>query len=414
VSNIKRRDTRRDTELDRFASEHLATGRDSEADCYPHLATIASGFLFDFVPVPKQPLPPEFVYITYDPARMRFREDDEISQIEQAIIRWNWIWEAGHIRQDFFAEELPASLAWVCSHRDVNLYLLPDTGLRYEAYAPLLHLLPKRILERFGLPVLRRGLWPSTIHQHLIHRLLTQNFEQKLAQAFAQHVWPLLNSGSPARAFSKDYPIMVLSHNLDYWLPFAYQVIETRLRSWGRVPCDNDEERGRLNKLQAAVPDGISAERPRYGGTLWCGEEEALEATREIVAAAKQVDKLQAIIDAVRSNRVEDDFSKYCSFAREDFERTLYHKRSKVKVSFVQLDDTIPVHGRDSEVLEDLVWQDFLTLLDPKERSVTVCLRNGHTQVSEIGRILGYANHSPVSKALVRIREKAKTYFDLT
>ncbi len=105
---------------------------------------------------------------------------------------------------------------------------------------------------------------------------------------------------------------------------------------------------------------------------------------------------------------MEEDFSSRWSFAREDFERKLYQKRSKVRVHFVELDDTIPVHGPESEVHENLLWQNLMAVLDPKERRVVVCLRSGITRMGEIGKRLGYANHSPVSKALARIRKKAQ------
>jgi hypothetical protein len=121
---------------------------------------------------------------------------------------------------------------------------------------------------------------------------------------------------------------------------------------------------------------------------------------------------LRGIIDAVRTNRIEDDFSNIWSYAKEDFERKLYHKRAKVRVSFVELDEAEPVHAPTSEIHENLLWEDFLALLDVKDRRIVVCLKNGITRVSEISQKLGYANHSPVSKALKRIREKAKRYLN--
>jgi hypothetical protein len=109
---------------------------------------------------------------------------------------------------------------------------------------------------------------------------------------------------------------------------------------------------------------------------------------------------------------VEDDFSEHWSYAREDFERKLYHKRSKVKVRFVELTDTIPVQGPDTEVIADMVFADFLALLDKRERQVVVLLRSGVTKVGDVASILGYKNHSPISKRLVQIRKKATEYFD--
>jgi len=79
-------------------------------------------------------------------------------------------------------------------------------------------------------------------------------------------------------------------------------------------------------------------------GRRWC------RIVRWTVDEADAEGRLRGILDAVRSNRVEDDFSERWSFAREDFERKLYHKRSKVKVRFVELTDTIPVQGPETEV----------------------------------------------------------------
>jgi hypothetical protein len=126
-----------------------------------------------------------------------------------------------------------------------------------------------------------------------------------------------------------------------------------------------------------------------------------------MVEAADEGGRLRTIIDAVRRHRVEDDFSDRWSWAKEDFERKLYSKRSKCRVSFVELRDTLPVHGPDKEVDGNLLWDDLLAMVDPKDRSVVVCLRNGLTRVSEISDVLGYANHSAVSKKLARIRTRA-------
>ena len=54
-----------------------------------------------------------------------------------------------------------------------------------------------------------------------------------------------------------------------------------------------------------------------------------------------------------------------------------------------------------------------MSLLDKKERRVTVCLRKGTVGAVDIAKELGYANHSPVSKALAKIRKKASDFFDM-
>jgi hypothetical protein len=71
------------------------------------------------------------------------------------------------------------------------------------------------------------------------------------------------------------------------------------------------------------------------------------------------------------------------------------------------------VHCKSSEWTDELLWEDFFAVLDNKERSVVVCLRNSTSKIGEIGKELGYANHSPISKVLDRIRRKAAAYLGL-
>lgn len=128
--------------------------------------------------------------------------------------------------------------------------------------------------------------------------------------------------------------------------------------------------------------------------------------------SADQTGRLRGILDAVRSHRIEDDFSSHWSYAREDFERKLHGKRRKVTVKFVGLTDTTPGPRAGSEVLGNMVTNDFLTLLDARNRHIVVLLNSGVTSKTEIAHILEYANHSAVSKRLARIRRVAEGYFD--
>lgn len=151
---------------------------------------------------------------------------------------------------------------------------------------------------------------------------------------------------------------------------------------------------------------------PPSGRGLWTGEDDAAQFVRQTVDAADRTGRLRAILDAVRSHRVEDDFSHHWTYAREDFERKLYRKRSKIKVRFVELTDTVSVQGPESEIVDRLVFNDFLALLDPREREVVVLLRSGTTKLTEVAGIMGCRNHSTISKRLTRIRDTAARFFD--
>jgi hypothetical protein len=215
--------------------------------------------------------------------------------------------------------------------------------------------------------------------------------------------------GSPLRAFSSSDPIRLLAHNLDFWLPPVTAAIEEILRDFLVVDGGMSEEPVRLE--DGTIFDGLVAAGPRIGGDLWCGEAEAAEVVQLAVEHADTDGRLRGILEAVRSNRVEDDFSEHWSYARDDFERKLYRKRTKIKVRFVELTDTIPVQGPETEIEDNLVFADFLALLDERERQVVVLLRSGTTKVGEVASTLGYKNHSPVSKRLALILKKAADYF---
>ncbi len=216
--------------------------------------------------------------------------------------------------------------------------------------------------------------------------------------------------GSPLRAFSDSDPIRLLAHNLDFWIPPVTAVMQDILRDLPEV--DKGVEEAHPLLTDGSVFEEAVVANPRAGTDLWRGEADAAEVLKWTVDQADTDGNLREILDAVRSNRVEDDFSDRWSYAREDFERKLYRKRSKVKVRFVELTDTIPVQGPDTEVEENLVSADFLALLDRQERQVVVLLQSGFTKVGDVASILGYKNHSPVSKRLARIRQKATEYFE--
>jgi hypothetical protein len=391
---------------------HIAEGDELAPEKFPFLDNMSAAFVYQFIPRPIERKPFEYVYVPMK-ARLQRRNESDTRRF-LAVSQWNMAWEAGQLRHDMLDPDLAEELPWLSNYKGQNIYLLPSVGHhRYDAFIALFHLLPRRTLERFGLPLLKRGIWPSMAPGFLHEDLLPINFDQRLSDAFAYHIWPLMVSGSSQQAFSDLEPLRLLTHNLDFWLPYIHEVAEERLRSLPIVTFENPKQARLLRTIRRQIPLNVEVGRPRCGGTIWCGEEEAWEATHEMIKRADAGGKLRAIIEAIRSNRVEEDFSPLWSFAREDFERKLYHKRLKVKVSFVELNGTIPVHGPESEIHENLLWEDFMAIVEPKDRHVVVLLRNGETKIGEIGKLLGYSNHSPISKALTRIRKKAADLLDI-
>jgi hypothetical protein len=380
-----------------------------DPELYPRLGNISAGHTMRAIirPIAAEPLE----YVTIDLRGNSIDRDADVREL-LAVAKWNTVWESAQFRRRYFDDaELSEQMRLIADVGDVNAYLVPRTVTRYYEYAPLFHLLSARTLDRFGLPFLRGGLWPYMTHYFDIDDFLPKDFEARLAQAWAWTVWRHLDSGSKMSAFKAHEPLRLLAHNLDYWVPPVTTVIQKRLGTFPEVNTGVDL--GPVPLIDGSFLEGAVAGYPRMGGDAWTGETEAKEVVEQTVEAADGTGNVRGIIDAIRSHRVADDFSDAWSYAREDFERKLYSKRSKVQVRFVELRDTIPVQGPESQIVGDLVTNDFLATLDPRNREIVVLLNSGVSSNTEIAKRLGYAGHSAVSKRLNQIRRQAAEFFDI-
>lgn len=375
---------------------------------YPCLQNLSSAFFYKYLPIPDHTVNPEFVYI-----KQPGKSKKSFNELAAAQGLWNNAWEAGHLRFEMLEDKLPNSFNWLSKYSDKNIYLIPyKKNNNYFAYQHILNLIPAKTRYKNGLPLFKKGIWPSQLDLWYLDQILPKGFDDKLSQAFAFHIWPLLINSSKINSYNKSDPIVVLAHNLNYWVPFLNLIIEDELRKFPRIEPENVEEKNELIKYNKNFARDIKLMKPRKGGFLWYGEDEAWNFSKRLVDTADSNGKLREIIDIVKSNRVKDDFSDIWSFEKEDFERKIYKKRNKYKVSFIELNETIPIQGPNSEIIDNLVWEDFMTLLDPKEKNIIVCIKNGITKSTEISELLGYANHSPVSKALKKIRLKVEKYIE--
>jgi hypothetical protein len=202
--------------LETFA---LAKGKELLPENFPSLYNLSAAFLFDFVLRPRQILPPEFVYVLID--GKKYLDVNGSLKTLLTITQWNALWEAGHLRSEYLPSvirrDFAKELMWLSEIKDANIYLIPDgRRSKYDAFKPLYHLLPLQILKRFDLPTLKCGTWPPWMYDHTRDYHITDGFDDRVATAFASHIWPLISPGSRIDAFSKDDPIVLLSHNLNY------------------------------------------------------------------------------------------------------------------------------------------------------------------------------------------------------
>ncbi|MEU7949820.1 sigma-70 family RNA polymerase sigma factor [Micromonospora chalcea] len=373
---------------------------------YPRLWNVSAGHLYRATVRAEVPAPPEYVTVPLAPALAELNV-----ALLVAVSQWNMHWEAAQFRRRIFDEhDLPGPLYRVADRGDVNVVFVPRTTSRYYEYGPLFHLLSAATVQRYGLPLLHSGQWPFLAALADVDHHLPADFETRLSRAWASTIWRHLVPQSPMTGFSKDDSIRVLAHNLDFWIPPVTEVIQDVLRE---LPAGNNGVEERPVQLEdGSTLSGAVIANPRVGGDVWRGEQEAAELVDWTVVQADADGRLRGILDAVRSHRVEEDFSPHWTYAKEDFERKLYRKRSKVQVKFVELTDTIPVQGPETEIVDRMVFGDFLTLLNARDREVVVLLYSGATTLTEVADIMGYRNHSAVSKRLERIRKLAERFFD--
>jgi len=124
--------------------------------------------------------------------------------------------------------------------------------------------------------------------------------------------------------------------------------------------------------------------------------------------------KMREVWEVVKNHRCYKDYSSQASHVKMDFHRQYYHTRAKTKVEPI-----IGAYGEDGEEevihapytqneyaeVETKIWfQEFLDLLSEKDRKIVSLLEQGYIQ-EEIAQMLGYANHSGVTKRVQYIRK---------
>jgi hypothetical protein len=145
---------------------------------------MSGAFMFSAVIRPDIPISPEYVTIP-----MRATDHDARLTKQLAVSKWNLLWEAAQYRRRFFTnDECPPEMLKIIDQGDVNVVFVPRTKTRYFEYAPLFHLLSRRTLERFGLPLYRGGQWPFISDAWSPDRFLPADFERRLSQAWASGV----------------------------------------------------------------------------------------------------------------------------------------------------------------------------------------------------------------------------------
>ena len=299
-----------------------------------------------------------------------------------------------------------------------NLVLVPRQRNGYsELHGMLASLVPSAILAEFGIPkvkanlalILRRRLDP-----------LPANYAERACAAFEKYIWTKLAPAARLRSdfFSPTSPLRLLAGDAQFWMHRLYRIALDRAEDAPEARESEDDKWDPLDQLEqqfkasipADNPHAFHVRRPLVGGTI-CDVDDPDECdyfVEEMIHGAGVMDSLGPVIEALHAHRTHDDFSDRYSWVKEDFERSFYSKRSKLKVSVIETIDEMPVWSADDEQgYERVLFRDMMAFLDRNDRHLVLALRSGKT-TTEIARELGHSGHAAVSRRIKKLRAKVK------
>jgi len=261
-------------------------------------------------------------------------------------------------------------------------------------YLPIVYLIPDEIAEKRGLADFPRDPYIAATEDKWLDVYNSNYFQMNLMDTISWMMWQHLGIRGGIENYSIRNPISIMVYDLGMWV-------------WLLAEVGID-----LDTL-SALPHG--KEIP------FLTMEESSEICNALANAFwNHPDlKMRKVHEIVSTHRSHDDYSSRPSHAKMDFHRHYYHTRAKTKVEPI-------ISGYDEDGEEEIVyapytpnefaevefriWFDgFLEQLSEKDQQIIKLLEQGYTQ-EEIAEMLGYANHSGVTKRIMYIR-KALTDF---
>ena len=171
-----------------------------------------------------------------------------------------------------------------------------------------------------------------------------------------------------------------------------------------------DELRSEFAKEHPERVEDFVLRRPRMGGELWHidDEDECEAVVNDMIDGMGLMPEIDPIVEILQSHHAHEDFSDRYSWIKEDFERSFYSKRSKVKVTLVETIDEFPSwNASGCSYHQDMVFRDLLSCFNLRDQRLLIAVRHGKTQ-TEIAEEIGVSGHATISRRLARIKEKVR------
>lgn len=353
----------------------------------------------------------------HGPLELAFLPEQGASRMELSahIHDWNSTQRSGFLRSGRSLEGLKPFVPYLEERRNPNMILVPTYMGNSELDVMLAGLLPDEVLASAGLE--RRRALMGLMY---MHHDLPADYGARARAAFSKYIWkrlcPLarLSEG----AFSARSPLRLLAGDTPFWAHRLYRLALARRDDFFEPTTHEDESWTPLaelrHKILAALPEHerhlFDVQRPLMGGDVW-DEFDAAE-REEVVQSAIDGDgvleSIEPVIQLLHQHRTHDDFSSANSWIKEDFERSFYSKRAKLKVDLMETVDDAPAYALEpSEQYESVLFRDVIAVLDQKERRLIIALRLGKN-ASTIAREAGLRGHASVSRRIAALKAKVE------
>jgi len=362
--------------------------------------------------------PLELVFLSDAPAPAADRPPYSHLLNSYAISQWNQGASAGFARDGEALEILKAQIPSLERRKNPNIIMVPERadGLT-ELDVMLASLLPDSALAKWKLPRLRASMGLMLVGHHE----LDSNFAARTRAAFSDLIWHKLSPQSRSRraAFSANSSLRILAGDPTFWMHRLYRLC----LAWREdffTEVDEAAEPGwkpleilRQNFFESIPEEDrekFKVRRPLRGGELWDENDEVdrSEVLDAAISGGGTLESLDPVVEVLNTHRCHDDFAARHSWIKEDFERSFYSKRAKLKVDLVETIDDAPVWGSlDNEGYEHALFRDVLSFLDVREKRLVLALRSGRT-VSDIASTQGLSGHASISRKIKALKQKVR------
>lgn len=350
----------------------------------------------------------------HGPLELVFFPEPENKRLELVahVQDWNSSQRAGFLRSSETMDGLRAHVPGLEERRNPNMILVPTYGETSELDVMLASLLPDALLEHYELERRRPSLGLLMLGG------LKSTYGTEARSAFTQHIWSYLAPRARLHegAFSPNSSLRLLAGDTRFWAHRLYRLALDRRDEYFEPTTHEDEGWKPIDQLRQAmlaqIPEEdrhlFKVERPLMGGTIWdvfdANEREA--ALQAAVDGDGVMESLEPVIELLHQSRAHEDFSDRHSWIKEDFERSFYSKRSRLKVHLVETVDDAPVYDLEAnEPYEQVLFRDVIAMLDQKERRLVIALRMGKN-ASTIARESGLRGHASVSRRIAALKTK--------